>query len=81
MFHLGHVEPEDEIEGQMVFTLVCINAEPLESLFCVLIVEEYLSVEEGDKTVEEAIGKEGSPDALVDAPRPEEQDPVEAESR
>ena len=79
--HLGHVKTEDEIERQMVFTLVCINAESLKSLFCVLIEEEYLSVEEGDKTVEEAISKEGSPDALVDAPRPEEQDPVEAESR
>ena len=81
MLHLGHVKTEDEIEGQMVFTLVCINAEPLKSLFCVLIVEEYLSVEEGDKTVEESISKEGSPDALVDAPRPEKEDPVEAESR
>ena len=81
MLHLGHVEPEDEIERQMVFTLVCINAEPLESLFCVLIVEEYLPVEEGDKTVEQAISKQGSPDAFVDAPCPEEQDPVEAESR
>ena len=57
MLHLGHVETKNEIERQMVFTLVCINAEPLKSLFCVLIVEEYLPVEEGDKTVEEAIGK------------------------
>ena len=81
MLHLGHVKTEDEIERQMVFTLVCINAEPLKSLFCVLIVEENLPVEEGDKTVEEAIGKQGSPDAFVDAPCPEEQDPVEAESR
>ena len=81
MLHLGHVEPEDEIERQMVFTLVCINAEPLKSLFCVLIVEEYLPVEEGDKTVEQAISKQGSPDAFVDAPCPEKEDPVEAESR
>ena len=65
----------------MVFTLVCINAEPLKSLFCVLIVEEYLPVEEGDKTVEHAIGKQGFPDAFVDAASPEKEDPVEAESR
>ena len=79
--YLSHIETENEVERKIVLVFVCKHAEPLKGLFGIFVIDENHPVDEGDEAVEDAVGDEGLPDALVYAARPEEEDPVEAEAR
>ena len=79
--YLSHIETENEVERKVVLIRVCKHTEPLKGLFRIFVIGKYHPVDEGDEAVEEAVGDEGLPDALVDAACPEEQDSVEAKAR
>ena len=79
--YLGDIKTENEVQRKIVFILVGKHTKPLEGLFGIFIIAENDPVKDGDEAIEDAVGDEGLPDALVYAARPEEQDPVEAEAR
>ena len=79
--YLSHIETKNEVERKIVLVLVRKHAEPLEGLFGIFVIGEDHPVDEGDEAVEDAVGEEGLPDALVDAARPQEEDSVEAKAR
>ena len=79
--YLGDIKTENEVQRKIVFILVGKHTEPLEGLFGIFIIAENDPVKDGDEAIEDAVGDEGLPDALVYAARPEEEDSVEAEAR
>ena len=79
--YLGDIKTENEVQRKIVFILVGKHTKPLEGLFGIFIIAENDPVKDGDEAIEDAVGDEGLPDALVYAARPEEQDSVEAEAR
>ena len=79
--YLGDIKTENEVQRKIVFILVGKHTKPLEGLFGIFIIAENDPVKDGDEAIEDAVGDEGLPDALVYAARPEEEDPVEAEAR
>ena len=79
--YLSHIETENEVERKIVLVFVCKHAEPLKGLFGIFVIDENHPVDKGDEAVEDAVGDEGLPDALVYAACPEEQDSVEAKAR
>ena len=78
---MGHVETQDEVEGEDVVVLAKEDTEPFEHFLPVLSssVAKHESVEEADGSVDGAVDQEGLPDALVEASLPQPENPVETD--
>ena len=83
--YLCDVETKHEIDGKKVVKYINVDTPSLEALLEVfgkiLVVPQSKSVEQTYDGVDERVEKQVLPDALVDAPLPEGEDPEEPKAR